>query len=73
MFMIEPSDAVAIQRTFNAQGRDAALADLRRRYMNLTDQSAPAVLDRVLEMQAKVIPFPRPNRNERGASHKPRS
>ena len=58
MFMIDPADVVAIKRTFEAGGRDAALADLRRRYTALNDKTAPAVLDRVLGMSATVLPFP---------------
>ncbi|MEI6560358.1 MAG: hypothetical protein WCO00_18320 [Rhodospirillaceae bacterium] len=40
MFMIDQGDVVAIKRTFKAGGRDAALADLRRRYMALNDKTA---------------------------------
>ena len=59
MFMIDQADVVAIKRAFEAGGRDAALADLRRRYMALSDKSAPAVLDRLLGMSATVLPFRR--------------
>lgn len=57
MFMVDHADIVAIKRTFEAGGRDAALADLRRRYKALTDKTAPAVLDRLLGMSATILPF----------------
>ena len=58
MFMIDQADVVAIKRIFESGGRDAALADLRRRYMALNDKTAPAVRDRQLGMSATVLPFP---------------
>ena len=42
MVMIEQSDFVAIRRIFEAGGRNAALAGLRRRYLALPGQSARA-------------------------------
>ena len=38
-------------------GRDRALVELRRRYMALTDETAPTVLDRILAMPVEQAPF----------------
>ena len=59
MFMIEQADIVGIRRIFETGGRDAALADLRRRYLALTETTAPAVLERLLGQSATVLPFRR--------------
>ena len=46
MFAVEHADLIAIRRAFMAGGRERALIELRRRYMSLTDKTAPTVLDR---------------------------
>ncbi|MEI6559078.1 MAG: hypothetical protein WCO00_11800 [Rhodospirillaceae bacterium] len=53
MFTIDQADLVAIRRALMAGGRDHALVELRRRYLALTDITAPAVLDRVLAMSVE--------------------
>ncbi|MEI7606665.1 MAG: hypothetical protein WCJ64_04705 [Rhodospirillaceae bacterium] len=50
MFTVEHADLIAIRRAFMAGGRKRALIELRRRYMALTDMTAPTVLDRILAM-----------------------
>ena len=55
MFVVDQADLVAIRRAFMARGRDGALIELRRRYMALTDKTAPNVLDRILAMPVDLI------------------
>ena len=50
MFSVGQEDIVAVRRAFMAGGRDRALVELKRRYMALSDTTAPDVLDRMLEM-----------------------
>ena len=50
MFLVDQADLIAIRRAFTVGGRKAALVELRRRYMALTDKTAPTVLDRILAM-----------------------
>ena len=48
--MVNEADVIAIRRAYQTSGKDAALAELRRRFMHLTEQSAPKVLARVLRL-----------------------
>lgn len=48
--MITESDVLAIRRVFAASGHDAALVELRRRLMNIGEQAAPKVLEKVLRL-----------------------
>ena len=57
MFVVAQEDIVAVRRSFMVGGRDHALAELRRRYLGLTDKTAPTVLDRVLAMPVEPVPF----------------
>jgi len=50
MFLVDQVDLVAIRRAFVAGVRKAAMVELRRRYLALTDKTAPTVLDRILAM-----------------------
>ena len=52
--MISDADLVAIHRAHDAGGRDAAMAELRRRWLGINDTTAPEVLDRVMAMQEAV-------------------
>jgi hypothetical protein len=45
MFLVSDEDLVAVRRAFMAGGHDGALAEVRRRYLSLTDRTAPQVLD----------------------------
>jgi len=56
--MITHEDIVAVRRSFMVGGRGRAMVELRRRYLGLSDLTAPTVLDRVLAMPAEpVVPF----------------
>ena len=55
MFSVEHGDLIAIRRAFMAGGRDRAIVELRRRYMALTDKTAPTVLDRILAMPVDPV------------------
>ena len=57
MFTVEHGDLIAIRRAFMAGGRDRALVELRRRYMALTDMTAPTVLDRIMAMPVEQASF----------------
>ena len=57
MFAVEHADLIAIRRAFMAGGREHALVELRRRYMALTDKTAPTVLDRIMAMPVEQAPF----------------
>jgi len=48
MFLVSDEDLVAVRRAFMAGGHDGALAEVRRRYLSLTDRTAPQVLDWML-------------------------
>ena len=54
--IIDPADLIAIRRAADITGRDAAMLELRRRYLGLTDQNAPAILDRLLAMPVGQLP-----------------
>ena len=73
MFTVSQDDVVAVRRAFMACGRDRALVELRRRWLLLNDKTAPAVLDRILEMPVSMPPtFTRsePHRDRPGISRK---
>ncbi len=55
MFAVEPADLISIRRAFMVGGRDRALVELRRRYMALTDKTAPTVLDSTLVMPTDPV------------------
>ena len=57
MFAVEQAYLITIRRAFMVGGRDRALVELRRRYMALTDETAPTVLDRILAMPVEQAPF----------------
>ena len=54
MFVVSDEDRVAVCRAHMSGGWDGALVELRRRYLGLTDRTAPRVLDWVLAM----LPLP---------------
>ena len=73
MFTVSQDDVVAVRRAFMAGGRDRALVELRRRWLLLNDNTAPAVLDRILAMPVNMPPaFTRsePHRDRPGISRK---
>ena len=73
MFTVSQDDVVAVRRAFMAGGRDRALVELRRRWLLLNDNTAPAVLDRILAMPVSMPPvFTRsePHRDRPGISRK---
>ena len=43
-------DGIAIRRAYLTAGHDAALVELRRRFIHLSEQSAPGVLEKVLRL-----------------------
>ena len=54
--MIHDADVIAIRRTYETAGKDAALAELRRRFMHLPESAAPNVLAKVLKLQVDMPP-----------------
>ena len=52
--MIHDADVIAIRRTYATAGRDAALAELRRRFMSLPETAAPGVLVKVLRLRVDM-------------------
>ena len=54
--IIDPADLIAIRRAADTLGRDAAMIELRRRYLGLTDQNAPTILDRLLVLPVTPPP-----------------
>ena len=52
--IIHDADLVAIHRAHAAGGRDAAMTELRRRWLGINDTTAAAFLDRVLAMPLAV-------------------
>jgi hypothetical protein len=53
MFLASDEDLVAVRRAFMAGGHDGAMTELRRRYLGLTDRTAPRVLDWVLSRSSE--------------------
>ena len=62
MGMITEADVIAIRRVYATAGRDAALAELRRRFMSLPENVAPCVLTKVLKVP--VTPPPEHRRDD---------
>ena len=54
--MTTPADLIAVQRAHTTAGRDAALAEIRRRWPNISETVLPATLERILA--APVDPPP---------------
>ena len=54
--MTTPADLIAVQRAHATAGRDAALAEIRRRWPNISETVLPATLERILA--APVDPPP---------------
>ncbi len=54
--MITEADVIAIRRAYTTAGRDAALVELRRRFMNISELAAPAVLKKVLRLPVMMPP-----------------
>ena len=54
MFLVDQDDIVAVHRAHEIGGRDAALAEVRRRWPALADRALPGVLDRVLALKVDV-------------------
>ena len=52
--MTTPADLVAFQRAQAERGRDAVLAEIRRRWPNISDMVLPTALERILV--ALVVP-----------------
>ena len=46
--MTTPADILAVQRAHETAGRDAALAEIRRRWPNISETVLPATLARIL-------------------------
>ena len=46
--MTTPADLLAVQRAHETAGRDAALAEIRRRWPNISETVLPATLERIL-------------------------
>ena len=56
--MITEADVIAIRRAYTAAGKDAALVELRRRFMHISEQVAPKVLVKVLRLKVDMpAPF----------------
>lgn len=60
--MTTPADLIAVQRTHDTAGRDAALAEIRRRWPMIAENVIEQTLTRILA--AKVAPPP--EHDERG-------
>ena len=54
--MTEPADILAVQRAHATTGREAALAEIRRRWPNISETVLSATLERILA--APVDPPP---------------
>ena len=54
--MITEADVIAIRRAYTTAGRDAALVELRRRFMHISELAAPAVLKKVLRLPVAMPP-----------------
>ena len=55
--MIHEADIIAIRRVYATAGHDAALVELRRRFMHVSEQAAPGVLVKVLRLKV-AMPAP---------------
>ncbi len=54
--MITEADVIAIRRAYGTAGRDAALVELRRRFMHISENAAPAILAKVLRLPVAMPP-----------------
>ena len=54
--MVNEADVIAIRRAYQSAGKDAALVELRRRYMAVSEQAAPSVLVKVLRLPVAPPP-----------------
>ena len=54
--MIHEADVIAIRRTYITTGKDAALVELRRRFMHISEQAAPSILVKVLRLPVAMPP-----------------
>ena len=54
--MITEAGVIAIRRAYQTAGKDAALVELRRRFMSLPANSAPCVLVKVLKLPVAPPP-----------------
>ena len=54
MFVVTIEDAIAIHRAHQQGGNDAALAEVRRRWLGLADHVYQGLLDRVLRLKVEV-------------------
>jgi hypothetical protein len=57
MFSVSEADLIAVRHAHDTAGRVGALAELRRRFLGLSDRMVSAVLDRVLAMPVSPPPF----------------
>ena len=54
MFVVTIEDAIAIHRAHQQAGEDAALAEVRRRWLGLADHVHRNILGKVLRMKVEV-------------------
>ncbi|MEI7610927.1 MAG: hypothetical protein WCJ64_26380 [Rhodospirillaceae bacterium] len=54
--MITEADVIAIRRAHTTASKDAALAELRRRFMHISEPAAPGVLMKVLRLPVAPPP-----------------
>ncbi len=54
--MSHEADVIAIRHAYGIAGKDAALFELRRRLMHISEQAAPAVLAKVLRLPVTMPP-----------------
>ncbi len=52
--MIHEADIIAIRRAYSAAGKDAALVELRHRFMHVSEHAAPGVLVKVLKLPVSM-------------------
>ena len=65
--MIHDADVIAIRRTYETAGRDAALAEIRRRWPDISDTVLSATLTRILAASvAQPAPFDTPGDKDLG-------
>ena len=65
--MTTPTDLLAVQRAHAESGRDAALAEIRRRWPDINDAVLPATLERILAAPvAQPAPFDTPGDKDLG-------
>ena len=57
--MIRLADIIAIHRANDTGGQEAAMMEMRHRFIAITDASAPGALARILAMSENPPPPPR--------------